>query len=376
MTAMRGITWDHTRGLLPMVATAQRFGELHPDVQITWHKRSLQAFADEPIDRLATEYDLIVLDHPWAGFLAATRATVPLDEHLPAAFLADQAAHSVGASHRSYGFDGKQWALAIDAATPVASWRPDLIDRPPGTWDEVLDLARAGRVLMPGIPIDSLMHFYGLCCSLGEDVCRTPDRVVSDEVGVAALGMLRELAGLLDPILWGLNPIRVYEQMTHGDRFSYCPFAYGYSNYARDGYARTTLRFGDLAAVNGRPMVSTLGGTGLAVTSRCQDVAAAVRYAAFVADPDTQRHLYADAGGQPGHRAAWTDDHANAISHDYFLATLPALDRAFLRPRFAGAMHFQDHAGEPVRRFMREGGDPREVLAELDALYAASARSV
>ena len=34
MTELRGITWQHTRGYLPMVATAQRFSELHPDVQI------------------------------------------------------------------------------------------------------------------------------------------------------------------------------------------------------------------------------------------------------------------------------------------------------------------------------------------------------
>jgi len=46
MTELRGITWDHTRGFLPMVATAQRFSELHPDVRITWEKRSLQHFAD------------------------------------------------------------------------------------------------------------------------------------------------------------------------------------------------------------------------------------------------------------------------------------------------------------------------------------------
>ena len=41
--------------------------------------------------------------------------------------LATLAAQSVGASHPSYEFDGRQWALAIDAATPVAAYRPDLI---------------------------------------------------------------------------------------------------------------------------------------------------------------------------------------------------------------------------------------------------------
>ena len=61
-----------------MVATAQRFSELNPGVEITWEKRSLQAFADEPIDKLAERYDLLVIDHPWAGFAAGrSRAALP-----------------------------------------------------------------------------------------------------------------------------------------------------------------------------------------------------------------------------------------------------------------------------------------------------------
>jgi len=48
-TVLRGIAWDHTRGFVPMVATAQRFHELHPEIEIRWEKRSLQAFADAPI---------------------------------------------------------------------------------------------------------------------------------------------------------------------------------------------------------------------------------------------------------------------------------------------------------------------------------------
>jgi hypothetical protein len=47
-----------------MVATAQRYSELHPDVQIDWYIRSLQSFADDSIATLSTNYDLLVIDHP------------------------------------------------------------------------------------------------------------------------------------------------------------------------------------------------------------------------------------------------------------------------------------------------------------------------
>jgi multiple sugar transport system substrate-binding protein len=373
---LRGTTWNHSRGYGPMVATAQRFSELNPGVEITWEKRSLQDFADQPIDHLAERYDLLVIDHPWVGFASASGLLLPLDNHLSAAFLADQAAHAVGLSHRSYIVNGRQWALAIDAAAPVASWRPDLLpaEGQPTTWSGLLEMARAGKVLMPGIPTDTLMNFYMLCSTLGEDIGQEEDGVVSRRVGELALGMLRELALLIDPVFWNLNPIRVYEAMTLTDRYAYCPFAYGYSNYSRAGYARTLLDFGDIVEIEGRRARTTLGGAGLAVSAGCREREAALGYAAFLADPVCQQTLYYDSGGQPGHRSAWMDERVNALCRNYFLNTLPVLDRAFLRPCFPGYIHFQDRAGVVIRDYLRDGGDSQEVLTRLDALYRQSRR--
>ena len=176
-TVLRGITWNHSRGYVSVVATAQRFCELNPDVEIVWDKRSLQEFADAPIQGLAEQYDLLVIDHPWAGYAAHSEcADVSLGELLPAEYLADQAAKSVGHSHPSYIFDGVQCALAIDAATPVASYRPDLLERygleQPQTFSELVALARQGRVIMPGIEIDTLMNFYMLCATQGRTTLR------------------------------------------------------------------------------------------------------------------------------------------------------------------------------------------------------------
>ena len=51
-TILKGITWGHSRGITPLLAAAQRFNELYPDVEIQWTKRSLQEFADFPIEKL------------------------------------------------------------------------------------------------------------------------------------------------------------------------------------------------------------------------------------------------------------------------------------------------------------------------------------
>jgi multiple sugar transport system substrate-binding protein len=374
--SLTGITWNHTRGYVPLVAAAQRFADREPGIEIVWHKRSLQEFADAPIERLAESFDLLVIDHPFVGYAARHPTLLPLDEHLPADYLADQATNSVGRSFESYHFGGHLWALAIDAATPVSACRPDLLERHgvslPETWAELLALARRGFVVLPAIPVDALMAFYMLCLALGEEPFAGADEVASPSTAVAALEALRELVACCEPTCLDRNPIRTYEEMIARDDFVYCPFAYGYSTYAQPTYAKPPLKFGGLVSLDDRRLRSTLGGTGLAISRRCRDLDLAVAYARFVADPDCQRGLYSRAGGQPGHRGAWLDPEVNADAGDFYRDTLPTLDEAYLRPRYDGYIPFQDRAGEVVHTYLRDGGDPHRMLDDINRHYRDS----
>jgi multiple sugar transport system substrate-binding protein len=382
MITLRGSTWAHTRGYLPMVATAQRYEELHPGVRIVWEKRSLDDFAQFPIQDLAARYDLMVIDHPFIGYAARHRTFLRLDDYLSAAFLRDQAENSVGASHLSYNYEGSQWALAIDAATPVAAWRADILARAglavPTTWAEVLALARAGRVEVPGDPINCLMNFFGLCVDAGETPFTTPRRVVGPEAGHQALAWLRELHALCAPSAMARNPIHSLNLLASAanTEVAYCLFPYGYSNYSREGYAERTLTFGDLPAMRpgGRPLTTTLGGTGLAISATTAHAALAADYAQYVASAEVQRTLYThQAGGQPGHRSAWLDAENNRATLDYFRSTLPALDRAYVRPRYAGYLHgFQDLAGPLVHRHLTGQLSAADTLTALDKLAVSS----
>lgn len=360
-----------------MVATAQRFSELNPNVEITWEKRSLQQFADFSIQELAERFDLLVIDHPWAGFAAKTKSILALDEYLPVDYINDQKQNTVGRSCESYSYDGQQWALAIDAATPVASSRPDLFEQYnvqlPKSFDDLLSLADKGLVAFAGIPIDVLMSFYMFCCSLGEDPCQSAEQVISEETGIKALQLFRELASKMDPANFNRNPIQVYEAMTKTDDIAYCPFAYGYSNYSRRGYASKVLHFHDMISLDGKAnLKSTLGGTGLSVSSSSKHIDIAVRYAQYVASPECQQTVFFENGGQPGHLSAWINAEVNLQTQKYFSSTLPALQRAFLRPRYHGHMYFQDHAGDMVRDYLMKGGNEREVLNKMNELYLKS----
>lgn len=376
-TIIKGITWNHSRGFVPMVATAQRFEERNSEIEIKWDKRSLQEFADGDLSELSQQYDLLVIDHPWAGFAHEHGILEPLNDLLGNDYLQDQASNSVGKSYESYHFGNQQWALPIDAATPVAAYRDDLLQKndlqAPQTWDDVLDLARLGKVIMPGIPLDSLMNFYMLCVTQSDQLFQSEDTVIDTGTGILALQQLRELASYQTEEIYSWNPIKVYEALTKSDHWVYCPFAYGYSNYSRKGYANRKLVFTDLVTMGAYGILrSTLGGTGLALSSRSGHKELAAQYIKFVGSPECQKNLFFENGGQPGHRSAWLDEHTNKNALGFFKNTLETLDSAYLRPRYSGYLYFQDRAGDPIQAYLKGGGSEKAVLGQLDEIYRES----
>jgi multiple sugar transport system substrate-binding protein len=374
---LRGITWDHSRALPPLVATAQRFEELHPGVTITWAKRGLHDFGHAGLEPLAAQYDLLVIDHPMVGEAWRSRVLVDLKTSLPQHFLARLAAESIGQSYESYLFEGRLFALPIDVAAPTASYRPDLLSQlglsVPQTWEDVLDLARQGRVVMPSFHADLFLNFLGLCFSCGSPVPRDAEQLVEPEIGAHGLAALHELAVNMLPEAFGWNPIRVYEELAEGDRFVYCPFAFSYSNYSREGFARQLVRFTNPVRLeNEKPLRAVLGGTGLAISPQCRNPELALEYTAYVAGPLCQRTLYGLSGGQPAHRGAWRDETLNKVTRGFFLSTLECMESAFVRPRYDGYVPLQVSAGQMIARHLLGEMSTEAALETINAQYRKS----
>jgi len=373
---LKGITWGHSRGITPLLAVSQRFSELHPGVEINWTKRTLQEFADYPIEKLTEQYDLLIIDHPWVGCAAATNCVLPLNEYLSAAYLHDQAKNSVGFSHPSYNYKNQQWALAIDAATPAASFRKDLFEKNnvllPQTWEELIALAQTGVVAVPGIPIDMLMNFYSFCIAHGATPFNNKEEVVDKATGVMAIETMKELYVLTGKKMFSCNPIAIAELMSATDDYWYCPFAYGYSNYSREGYAKNLVHYTDVVSFNGEKLQTAIGGTGLAVSAFSRHKEVAINFAAMVVSGEMQRTMYVQHGGQPGHRSAWVDEDANHLTNDFFKNILPVMDNGYVRPRYNGYLYFQDHAGTPLQKCIMHNEDPAIALQDMNTIYQQS----
>ena len=129
MIELKGITWDHSRGFTPLTACCQRYHEQHNNVDIQWHKRSLQAFADFSVEQLSNQYDLLVIDHPAVGEANESGCLVDLTKYIDEGVLKDLQLNSTGSSYKSYAYKNAQLALPLDAATPVSCYRKDLLEK-------------------------------------------------------------------------------------------------------------------------------------------------------------------------------------------------------------------------------------------------------
>lgn len=374
---LTGIAWNHSRALPPLVATAQRYEELNPGVRIRWEKRSLHEFGHMPVDVLAERFDLIVIDHPWAGFCFARNLVHDLYPLFAPGQLEDLEQHSVGASFESYKYGGKLLAVPIDAATPSPSFRPDLFEKYgfalPETWNELVSLADTGRVVMPGFPADLFLNWCMIVEALGGKPFTNREEICESEAGKYGMNLLKRLAEKMTSEIYGWNPIAIAERMSRTDDIALCAFAYTYNNYSRPSFTPRPLRYGALPSLDGGvPLRSIIGGTGIAVTRQCKDVALALDYIHFTGSSPLQSGIYALAGGQPSRREAWSDPQLNTLCGDFFSHALRDQEQAIVRPRYDGYVPLQEEAGLPLQQYLKGESDLRTAWDEINARYRAS----
>jgi multiple sugar transport system substrate-binding protein len=372
--ALKGMTWKHHRGYAPMVATAAQFGRDNPGVSIGWDQRSLQDFESQPLEELASTYDLIVIDYPHIGSAVRAGLLLPLDEYDAGGYLDIQRRHSVGPSHDSYRLDGHQWALAIDAAAPVSIHRAGTLRDLPTHWEEVIELSRSGRVLIPLRAPHALIALIWIANNHGFAVAETRDTFMEQHHLRHSLQQLKRVVDNVDRACFERDPIAVQDAMSAGeDAPDYCPFSYGYVSYACAGFRPVRLNYGNTPEVGTRKSAgSVLGGTGIAVSALSRHAELAIKYAFWVTSAQIQCGLYFDSGGQPGLGLAWESDHCNAMTGNFFRNTRATLEGAWLRPNYVGFLNFQETGSRAVSAYLKGERDIAAAVELIGNSYRSS----
>ena len=218
-------------------------------------------------------------------------AILALDGLIDDAFIADQAANSVGPSHASYEWEGHLWALAIDAAGHVSAYRPDLLERlgvgVPETWDDIWELDRVARpqgmhVSLPMKAVDTLATWLTLAANAGVEPYADEERILPRDVGLEHLETLHRLAEMSHPDAFAWNPILLLERMATADDVVACPILFGYSNYSRPGFRDSLVQFRPVPSAGLGPRGGVIGGAGLGISAHTQQREAAIEYATYV----------------------------------------------------------------------------------------------
>lgn len=374
MITLKGITWDHPRGYDPLVAASKLYAEQF-GVKVEWQKRSLSDFGDQSLTAMATENDLLIIEHPHTGVASETNCLVPLEDLLTYEQLQQLEQQSAGPSFLSYYYQQKQWALPVDAAMQCAASRPDLMGehKIPATWEEVFELCEALKTqdLQVGIAFcatDCLCTFLSLTAQFGSSVRENNHLLVTREVGLQVLQLMRTMRDNFHPNSLNWNPIQLYDHMTAENDIVYSPLAFGYTNYSREGFRKNKLCY------HNAPWTKNiiLGGAGIAVSAGSSHAKEAAEYAVWLCSAVIQNGVYVKEQGQPGNIVSWKDDAANALTNDFFLNTIDTLTYAYVRPRYSGWPAFQQWLGEALHQYLKEDLNPETVLNQLQQAYAAS----
>jgi multiple sugar transport system substrate-binding protein len=371
--ALKGITWGHRRAIDPLAATLPEFHRRRPDIAVEWQSRSLHGFEFTPVRDLARSFDLVILDHPFAGDIARERCLLPLDS------LFNQAAGEdfIGPSLATYRYEGQIWALPVDAACQVSVARPDLMARlgetPPRDWSSMMALGRKARShglhLAIGLRgVHSLMTFFSLCANQGRPCSESPDRPLADpQAAHKALDAMRSLLGFCPQEALDWNSIDLHDAMVARDDLVFCPAVYCYATYA-EADIRAPLRFFDMPGLErADPAGSTIGGTGVGISAHCADPDAARAYVAFLGETSTQRQ-FALHHGQPARASLWHDPELDTRFGGCFSNTRATMEHAWTRPRYPGYLAFQAKAGDLIEEHLRGKLDVAILLSELERL--------
>ncbi len=325
----------------------ERFGRENPDVVV--RTETLPNASDvaremflTALEGGAADFDVFAIDVVWAPEFARAGWLADLSEAFPESRLRQEflprAVEAVTLNRRVYAVP---WYLDVG----LLYYRTDLVPRPPRTYDELRQLARAAMAKDKGLAgfLWQGRQYEGLNCNVFEAIWGHGGELLEDgritldtAPARAALGWLRQT------IATGLSPRSV---LSSGEEETRRAFQDGRAVFLRNwpyvwaevqGAAspiRNRVGFAPLPTVSGLPGAGTLGGWQLAINAHAPAFRrrAAEKLVAFLTSQDAAVELALRYSRIPARRAAYDDPRVRQGA-PFIAALLPVALAARPRP--------------------------------------------
>ena len=372
MAKFCGITWDHPRGANALRAASKRWHSDNDKPLIEWDIQPLEGFESHPISDLCSRYDLVVMDHPHTGEALASNCLQSLEQIFDAETLGKISAATIGSCFQSYNMADKHWALPLDAATQVMACRDDLLKQDiPRTWNEVVALSeKTGQVAMSWAGPHAFLSFLSIAHALDQSLdLRNSETWISKEISKEAYELLDRLHANSPISTSKLNPIGLLDHMTATEEVILCPLIYGYVNYSTPHTGNKISFHNAPVNTSGGRSGSILGGTGIAISTRCRVSDDLKAHLLWLMKSETQTVFIPDYDGQPSNRAAWEDDVVNDRWGGFYQSTFNTVQTASIRPRHDGYITFQSEASAYLRKAIEGKVAPENAASHLQKMF-------
>lgn len=309
----------------PAVEIAKEWNERHPNGPKVRVEPLPSESADDTYQLLTVElnaglnqFDIVDLDMIWIPEFAQRGWLVDLEELRP-----DIERVSLPGPMRAGVWNGRLWAAPYTTDAGILYYRSDLVDKPPTTWEELIEVGRrvgerngiapfvADGAQYEGLVVQYLEYFWGL----GGDVLDSDDRSVRFQPDRAQLAAEFMRTGFREGVYApGFNTMKLEDarrtfQSGEAVFMRSWPYAYQPMN-ATDPDSQVVGKVGiaPLPAFTGFGPVAALGGHNLAVSAFSRNIPAATEFVKFVSTSRDMQLALAQRHSRAPTMAAVYDD--------------------------------------------------------------------
>lgn len=325
----------------------EAFEEKYPQYKVNWVEAP--ASQDTAHDMLVTSlaagesvYDVYSCNVIWPAEFSQAGYCLPIDRFIEADDV-DLDKYSQGYVD-AYTFQGKMWGMPWYGAVGQLYYRTDIIDTPPATWDELIEMAKA-HMGENGTSVGYLMQvaqYEGLVCNALEFIASYGGTVVDGDGNITinndgvrnALTMMKKIvdSGIVPENFSAFMENECQNMFANGDAVFMRTWAGHYASAVNPEMSKVAENVGVCILPAGdKGSAATLGGWGWMINRNSAHPEAAWDFIHFVTGPEGQKINALVASQLPTYMDLYDDEDILA-ANPHFANMKDSLAAAVARP--------------------------------------------